>query len=114
MKPYPIYSFDPGRRALLLKLAKETDIVLIQIPDIINSETSHRSPLHADTERKAAMDAERTALDKWFSDNGISTDYRYLVFGGGRGHGGPGGPGGGFGDRSNQSGTSSSSSTTTN
>lgn len=51
-----------------------------------------------DAERKAAMDAERTALDKWFSDNGISTDYRYLVFGGGRGHGGPGGPGGPRGD----------------
>lgn len=59
-----------------------------------------------DTERKVAMDAERAALDKWFNDNGISTDYRYLVFGGGHGHGGLGGPGGPRGDHDRSDSTS--------
>lgn len=40
-----------------------------------------------DTERKAAIEAERTALNKWLSDNGIAQEYgRFLM-----GHGGPGG-----------------------
>jgi hypothetical protein len=63
-----------------------------------------------DTERKAAMDAERTALDTWFTDNNIPTDYRYLVFGGGHGHGGPGGRM----DKDGQNGQTNSSSSTTN
>jgi Spy/CpxP family protein refolding chaperone len=94
----------------------QADAITAKRAELQKTRDANRTSMDSktDTERKAAMDAERTALDKWFSDNGISTDYRYLVFGGGRGHGGPGGPGGGFGDRSNQSGTSSSSSTTTN
>jgi hypothetical protein len=47
-----------------------------------------------DTERKAKMDAERTAFDKWVTDSGIPTEYARLAQGGGHGHGGPGGPGG--------------------
>ena len=39
-----------------------------------------------DAERKAAMDANKTALDKWAKDNGI--DIKYLMPGGN--HGGPG------------------------
>ncbi|MBL8122066.1 hypothetical protein JNM87_04940 [Candidatus Saccharibacteria bacterium] len=46
-----------------------------------------------DTDRHAVMESERTALDNWFSDNNISTDYRYLVLGDGHGHRGPGAPG---------------------
>ncbi|MBP9852963.1 MAG: hypothetical protein QG629_141 [Patescibacteria group bacterium] len=39
------------------------------------------------------MQTKRTELDKWLTDNGISTDYHYLLMGG-RGHRGPDGPGG--------------------
>jgi hypothetical protein len=46
-------------------------------------------------ERKAAMDAEKTALDQWAKDNGISTDYLKYVEGFG-GHGGRGGFGHGM------------------
>lgn len=42
-------------------------------------------------ERKAVMDKEREALDKWLSDNKIDKQYARFLFGGG--HGGPGGPG---------------------
>ena len=45
-----------------------------------------------ETERKNAMDAERTAIDKWATDNGIPTEY--LHFGGMGGHGGHGPMGG--------------------
>ena len=42
-------------------------------------------------ERKAAMDAKKTELEKWASDNGIAKEYLRFVAGhGGRGHGGPG------------------------
>lgn len=44
----------------------------------------------SETDRKAKMEAERTALEQWAKDNGISTDYLKYVHGGGRGHGGPG------------------------
>lgn len=40
-----------------------------------------------EAERKAAMDAKKTALDQWAKDNGI--DAKYLMLGG-RGQGGPG------------------------
>lgn len=46
-----------------------------------------------DAQRQAKMQERRTAMDKWFTDNNIPTAYRYLVMGGGRGHGGPGGHG---------------------
>lgn len=43
-----------------------------------------------DAERKAARDAEKTALETWAKDNGIDTQYlKYVI-----GHGGPGGKGG--------------------
>lgn len=43
-------------------------------------------------ERKTAMDAERTAFDKWVSDNDIPTEYARLIHMGGHGGHGPGGP----------------------
>jgi hypothetical protein len=43
------------------------------------------------TERKAAMDAEKTALDTWMDENDIDDTYAYLLMGG-HGHGGLGGP----------------------
>lgn len=54
-----------------------------------------------ETERQAKreqmstqMDAKKTELDTWLKDNGIDTQYAYLLMGGGHGHGGPGGDGG--------------------
>lgn len=44
-----------------------------------------------DTERKSAMDAEKTAFDTWVTSNNIPTEYAQLLHMGG--HGGPGGPG---------------------
>jgi hypothetical protein len=44
-----------------------------------------------DTERKAKMDAEKTALDSWAKENGIDLTKLDGVFMRG-GHGGPGGP----------------------
>lgn len=58
------------------------------------------------------METKRAALDKWFSDNGISTDYRYLVFGGGHGRGhGPDGDRGMRGHALKQSTTTNSTAT---
>lgn len=42
----------------------------------------------SDAERKAAMDANKAAIDKWASDNGIPQDYIKYLMGGP--HGGPG------------------------
>ena len=42
-----------------------------------------------DTERKAEMASHRTELNQWMEDNGIDSQYAYLLMGGhGRGHGG--------------------------
>ena len=65
-----------------------------------------------DTERRAAMDAKRTELDTWLKDQGIDTQYAYLLMGG-RGHGGPGGRGSMHGDRDGNSQSNSSDNTTT-
>lgn len=62
-------------------------------------------------ERKAEMESRRTTLDTWLKDNGISTDYAYLLMGG-RGHG-PGGPGGPRDANSNSTQPSSTSTSTT-
>jgi polyhydroxyalkanoate synthesis regulator phasin len=59
-----------------------------------------------DTERKADMDAHKTALDTWMKEQGIDTQYSYLLMGG-RGHGGPGGPGGMRGERGGDTTTTS-------
>lgn len=43
--------------------------------------------------RRTEMETKKTALDTWMKDNGIDTQYGYLLMGGGKGHGGPGGHG---------------------
>ncbi len=60
-------------------------------------------------QRKAKMDAHKTANDTWLKDNGVDAQYGHLLMGGGRGHGGPGGPGGDGGPR----GAAKSTTTTT-
>jgi type VI protein secretion system component VasK len=71
----------------------QADAITAKRSELQKQRDSNRASMDGKThaERKTAMDTERSALDTWFSDNNISTDYRYLVFGGGRGHGGPGG-----------------------
>lgn len=65
-----------------------------------------------DAERKSTMDAKKTELDSWLKDQGIDTQYAYLLMGG-RGHGGPGGHGGFGGPRGGQGGQAGSGNTTT-
>ena len=78
----------------------QVDAITAKRAELQKTRDANRASMDSktDAERKAAMEVARAALDKWFSDNGISTDYRYLVFGGGHGHGGPEGPGGPRGD----------------
>lgn len=83
--------------------------------DLINTKRvelqKEREANRTSDQSKSDMEARKTALDKWFSDNNIPTDYRYLVFGGGHGHGGPGGPRGDMrGQQQNSSSTTTSSS----
>ncbi|QQS18614.1 hypothetical protein IPL68_00725 [Candidatus Saccharibacteria bacterium] len=98
------------------KLTKaQADLITAKRAELQKTRETNRTSMDGKThaERKSAMDAERTALDKWFSDNNIPADYRYLVFGGGRGHGGSGGPrGGGHRDGTRSNYNYSSSSTT--
>jgi hypothetical protein len=55
------------------------------------------------------MEERKTALDAWFKENSIDTQYRYLLMGG-HGRGGHGGPG--FGEmKDQQSSTSTTPST---
>lgn len=46
-----------------------------------------------DEQRKTKMDEHKMALDTWLKDNGIDSQYTYLLMGGRGGHGGPGGRG---------------------
>jgi hypothetical protein len=78
------------QKTLILNKAKEVQAAREANRDTMMSKT--------DAERKAAMDAEKTALEQWAKDNGISTDYLKYV-GGFAGHrGGPGGFGHGMHD----------------
>jgi hypothetical protein len=62
-----------------------------------------------DDQRQAKMEERKTALDAWFKENNIDTQYRNLLMGG-HGRGGHGGPG--FGEmKDQQSSTSTTSST---
>lgn len=53
---------------------------------------SDTSSTKTDAERKTEMETRKTALNTWLKEQGIDTQYAYLVMGGGRGHG-PGGRG---------------------
>ncbi len=93
----------------------QADLINAKRAELQKKRDANRSSMEnkSETDRKSTMDAERTALDKWFSDNNISTEYRYLVFGGRHGHDGPGGPGDPR-DGAGQNQTSTSSSSATN
>ena len=53
-----------------------------------------RSSGQSASDRRTAMQAERTELAQWADDNDIPTEYLRYVFGGHGGHHGPGGMGG--------------------
>lgn len=64
-----------------------------------------------DAQRKTKMEERKTALDTWFKDNNIDSQYVYLLMGG---HGGRGGLDGGKRDSRSSSSQSSISSTSSN
>lgn len=88
----------------------QSDAIIAKRTALEQQRESNRTKMQSmtDAERKSAMDSERTALQTWLKDNGISTDYMYLLMGG-PGHGGPGGP-----PPASTSSSSDSSSTSTN
>ncbi len=71
----------------------QADAILAKRAELQQQREANRDTMQDKTtaERKSAMEEARASLDKWLSDSGISTDYRYLVIGVGHGHGGPGG-----------------------
>jgi flagellar motor protein MotB len=83
-----------------LLIAKHKELETARDADRTNGTTL------TNAERKAKRDAERTALDTWAKDNGISVQYLMM---GGRGHGGWGG-----GHDRDDKPAASSTSTTTN
>lgn len=92
---------ETDRKAQVSQLVKDGKITQAQA-EMINAKRaelqkereSNRDmmPGKMSDERKAEMEAHKTELDKWFSDNGIDSQYRYLLMGG-PGHS-PEGPGG--------------------
>jgi hypothetical protein len=66
--------------------------------DLINAKRAEMQKQHdankasmqsmSDTERKAAMEKEKTDLETWASQNNIDSQYLRYIFGGGHGHGG--------------------------
>lgn len=71
----------------------QADAITVKRAALQKEHDANRSSMNAtsDTERKAVIEAEKTALDAWLKEQGISTDYAYLLMGGHGGHG-PGGP----------------------
>lgn len=70
----------------------QSDLITAKIKELQTTRDANRTKMESmtDAERKTAMDAERTALEKWVSDNKIPDAFAQLLHGGGRGHG-PGG-----------------------
>ncbi len=66
--------------------------ILAKISEIETQREANRDSMKdkTDAERKAAMDAQKTALEAWAKENNIPDDYMRMLHMGG-GHGGPGG-----------------------
>ncbi len=74
----------------------QSDAILAKRAELISARDSNKTSMKdmTSSERKAAMDERKATMDAWFSDNNISTDYRYLIggeHGGPEGHRGPDG-----------------------
>lgn len=71
----------------------QADKLIAKAAELKTTRQANRDAMQNKTaaERKAAMQAERAALDKWLSDNGIAKEYGRFLTGGG--HGGRGGHG---------------------
>lgn len=65
--------------------AKRTDLQVAREAKRASGETM------TSAERQAERETHKAELDIWLKDNGIDSQYAYLLFGGGHGHGGPGG-----------------------
>jgi hypothetical protein len=88
----------------IAKLVTDGKITQAQA-DLINAKREEMQKQHeankasmqsmTDTERKAAMDKEKTDLEAWAKQNNIDSQYLRYVFGGGHGHG----PGSHHGDK---------------
>jgi hypothetical protein len=70
---------------------EQKDKILAKAKELQASREANRDAMESKTpeERKAAMEAERTALKQWATDNNIPEQYLRFAFGH-RGHGGPG------------------------
>lgn len=85
------------------KLTQEqADKIVAKQAELQTQREANRAAMEGktETERHAAMDAERTALQKWATDNNIPMEY--LRFGIGKGPKGHGGPGRAFGGQFDQ------------
>ncbi|MDB5183053.1 MAG: hypothetical protein JWO47_837 [Candidatus Saccharibacteria bacterium] len=72
----------------------QSDAIVAEFKSLQTTRDANRGKMSTMTaaERKAAREAEKTAFDKWVSDNKIPTEYANMLHGGGhRGHGGPDG-----------------------
>lgn len=87
----------------------QSDALLAKIKEVQSIREANKDKFSSmsQTERKAAMDAEKAAMDKWIADNKIPSEFARLVMGGGRGHGHGGGHGFGGPDMDKSGSTSS-------
>lgn len=72
---------------------EQSDKIIAKAKELKAARDTDRTSMDGktDEERKAAMEAKRTEIDNWLSDNGLDKEYgRYLLMGHVRG--GPGGP----------------------
>ena len=69
----------------------QSDGITAKLKEMQTTRDASRDKMQSMTkaERKAAMDAEKTALEKWITDNKIPTEFANHLHMGGRGHGGP-------------------------
>ena len=71
----------------------QSDAITARVKQLQAAHEANRDKMESmtDDERKAAMEAERTALKQWITDNKIPDEFARLLRMGGRGHGGHGG-----------------------
>jgi 3-hydroxyacyl-CoA dehydrogenase len=71
----------------------QSDAITAKIKELETTRDANHAKMETmtDAERKTAMDAQRTALEKWITDNKIPTEFANLLHEGG--HGGRGGHG---------------------
>ena len=68
----------------------QSDAITAKLKVLQTTRDTNRDKMETmtDAERKTAMEAERTALKQWITDNKIPDEFLRLLHGGGMGHGG--------------------------